>query len=146
MARDFEFEMDLSGFKEAIAELRKLPEKAERRIVLNASMSAMREARREIVKSAPKGDTPVPNGNMKYGTLRKNIRVRRFKLKGQRGQAGAKITTGNAFWGWILEKGSRNMVAQPWFDPAFERSKPRVLAKFREAVDKGLEKEWSKLK
>lgn len=129
-----------------LRELRRegLPMKANDRIVRNAAAAALRVARKDIAAAAPRGTRQVKNSNMKFGPLHKNIKVR--KMKKARGVASAKVTTGKAFWGFILEKGRRDMPARPWFDPAFNRSKPAVLARFREAVSEGIEREWRKLK
>ena len=60
-------------------------------------------------------------------------------------QKGAVISTGNAFWAWFYEFGSRHQPARPWFRPAFAASVDQVLAALKDRLGNGIENAFAKL-
>lgn len=132
----------LRGAFELERMLRQLPQKVENKVLQKAVTSAAREGRKIIRAAAPRGDGSSVNSK-KYGTLRKNIRVIRLRRVGN-GERAARIDTGNAFWGYIYEKGSRHQPARPWFEPAFHTAQEKMLSVLLKTVAAGIEKEARK--
>ena len=140
------FKGKLTGFEQLSRVLNDLPVNVEKRVIQNATTSALREAAKEIRKSAPVGDDDNQSpASKKYGRLKRNIKVIRLR-RNDKGARSARIHTGRAFWGVFLELGTRYIPARPWFGPAFERSQERVLEKLKEKLTDGIIKEVNKLK
>lgn len=130
---------EIKGGKEAAKLLDELPEKITNRVIQAAVMGAAREGAKGIRASAPTAKEPS-DASKKYGPLRKNIRVSRLKPRG-RNERGAKIHTGNAFWGFIYEIGSRFQPARPWFKPRFESDRQKILGRLVELIKSGFDRE-----
>lgn len=136
---------DLQGFEEADKALRELPEQLQKFALQDATRTAIREARKEIKAAAPRG-RGVTSVQKKYGykKLKNSLRVKNLR-RIKKAQAGARVDTGTAFWAYFYEKGTRNQPARPFFQPAFERSKGRVMKKLSEVLFKNIDKQWKKL-
>lgn len=146
--------MELSGFKELNTALKKLPERAEKRVLQNATMAAIRLGAKDVKAAAPRGENPRSVSSQTYGSLLRNIRVSR--VAGARpGGKGAQIHTGDAFWGRFLEygwdargrgeRGSRHVPAKPWFFEAYSTAVDAMLERLRERITLGIEREWDKI-
>ena len=61
-----------------------------------------------------------------------------------KGRKGAQINTGQAFWGFMLERGTRYIAAKPWFLPAIRSIFPvwvdALATELREELKTELEK------
>lgn len=136
-------EYKTEGFTELEAMLRALPQNVENRVLQNATIGAMRSIRKDMQAAAPVSERQSI-ASQTYGRLKFNIGAER-KRKRRRGSRGAAITTGDAFWAYFLEKGTRYMPAQPFFRRAFESLIPKVLDDLRIRLQKGIEKEMKKL-
>jgi hypothetical protein len=53
------------------------------------------------------------------------------------------VSTGDAFWGYFLEKGTRYIPAQPFFAKAFYALVPKVLDDLSKRLRMGIEKQMS---
>lgn len=140
-----ESKIELSGFKELDALLRQLPERIEKKVLQKSIDAGAREVRKQARRAAPVGD-PLDQSpsSKKYGPLRKNIRVIRLK-RVSRGQKMARVDTGKAFWGYIIEMGSRYIPANPWFSQAFNAAAPAAVNAIRDSMLANIEKEALKL-
>lgn len=82
--------------------------------------SAILPARRAIYNAAPIGpddrnqDTKSGKIKLKYGKLRENIKKRKARNYSDKSKS-AYISTGDAFWGFFLEFGTRYIPATGWF-------------------------------
>ena len=133
------------GFKELDKLLSDLPKNVENRIMQKAVTKSIRKALPPIKKNAPrhkKGERSP--SSMEYGTLKQNLKVKRLK-RVRKGEKGARIDTGKAFWGVIIEQGSRYITAAPWFLPAFIQSQEIMLKSLGDEIGKGIELEAKKL-
>lgn len=135
----------LDGLQELNNALGKLPKNVENRVLQNAVTSSARIARKKIADNAPRDADGQSQASKKYGRLFKNIKVRNSRRDRRNGQRGAYITTGNAFWGYFLEKGTRFISPKPWFLPAFTASANAMIENLKEKLQIGIEKEWDKL-
>ena len=133
----------ISGLKEARAALKLLPDRVQKRVQGAATRSGATVMRAEARRDAPVGDEPS-EASKKYGSLKSNIRIIKLK-RVPKGTTGYRVNTGDAFWGVILEVGSRFMAARPWFRPAIDRSRDKALDKMRERLAAGIEREAKKL-
>ena len=135
----------IDGLKELQDELKQLPYRAERRVLRNAGVSAMREARKVLIKAAPtyNGTRHQGMGSFRYGPLKKAIKVGK-PFVGHR-VVGAKVSTGEGFWGYFIEKGTRYHSPAPWFDPAFDAARGMVGSKWKQTAERGLKREFEKI-
>lgn len=141
MKTTFEFK----GGKEFESMLAALPDRVANRVGSAAAAAAARVSRRFIRDAAPvDADAPRSVNSQKYGTLKSNIKVKRDRYPDKNTRSYI-VSTGDAFWGYILEKGSRYIAANPWFSRAFESSQSGALAKMSETLSKRLGKEAEKL-
>lgn len=138
-------DIKLGGYKEFDNLLRNLPGNIAGRALQSAVTGAIREAAKDIRKAAPRNDGDQSPASEKYGPIRKNIKVKRLR-RTDRGQRGARVDTGKAFWAVFYEKGTRYQPARPWFKQAFENATPKVLANFRDRLQTAIEKEVIKLR
>lgn len=139
------FSHKLEGFNEFDKLLKELPRSVENKVLQNATLKAMRSALPDVKAAAPRHTGEQSDASKKYGTLRKNIRVIRLR-RVAKGQKGARIDTGNAFWGFILELGSRFIPAMPWFAPAVRKSNGKILDTLGKEIGLGIEREAAKYK
>lgn len=133
----------ITGLKEARQILQRMPDRVQKRVTLTAVRAGAREVRNEIVAAAPRGEEPS-RASAKYGRLHENIRTLRLR-RGPKDWVGVRVDTGDAFWGHILEFGSKFMPARPWFRPAVDASYQKAMTKIRDALGRGVEREAKKL-
>ena len=133
-------DVKLSGFNDFSKLLKDLPNRVENKVVQSAVNVAMREGRNEIARAAPDRKYPRSAASKKYGSLRKNLKVLKLR-RVRKGQKGARIDTGKAFWGQFYEFGTRYQPARPWFGPAFAKASELILKRLYQAVGAGIERE-----
>ena len=135
----------ISGFAEAEKLLKQLPRNVENRVLQAATMAGAREMRKAVKSNAPIGTEEQSPSSKRYKRLSQNIKVQALKSARQKGRRGARVFTGNAFWGMFLEFGTRFISARPWFRPAIVQSEGPAVAKLKNALGKGIEREAKKL-
>jgi len=138
------FSVKGEGFKEFDRMLDKLPENVAKRVLQKAVTKSLRTALKVIKVAAPRHKGERSPASKEFKTLKQNLRVVKIR-RTKRGQKGAMITTGNAFWGFIAEMGSRNQPARPWFLPAFRGVQDLILSTLGVELGKGIEDEAKKL-
>lgn len=135
----------VDGFTECLAFLDQFPQRVQNNILQAATDQAGTVMKQAIKAAAPSHGTEKQSpSSTKYGTLKSNIR----KLKLKQVPPATKMTrvdTGNAFWGLIIEIGSRYMPAKPWFSPAFDNAAPAAIDKMRDVCATKIESEALKL-
>ncbi len=135
----------VSGFREMDLLLRQLGPKIESRVLQNSTSAGARVMAKEVKANAPKGSGKQSAASKRYGRLLKNIRVQVLRIAKTKGRRGARVDTGQGFWGLFLEFGTRFIRAQPWFRPAIDRSLNAALLKLRQIMGRGIEREAVKL-
>ena len=135
----------VSGFKDAEKLLQQLPQNVENRVLQAATMAGARVLAKNVKVRAPRSSGKRSKASLKYRQLFKNIRTVRLKNARKRGQRGARVDTGNAFWGLFPEFGTRYITARPWFRPAVTEAQDAALDKLREALARGIDREATKL-
>ncbi len=135
----------VSGFRELDVLLRKLGPKVETRVLQNATLAAARVMAKSVKGNAPKGSGKQSPSSKKYGRLSRNISTKVLRIAKAKGRRGARVSTGNAFWGLFLEFGTRFISARPWFRPAIDQSSDAALLKLRGNIGRGVEREALKL-
>lgn len=135
----------ITGFNEAEKLLKQLPKRTQERVLQRATTETLKEtALYPIKNNAPRHNGERSKASKEYGTLFSNIRVARLR-KVKRGEKGSRIHTGRAFWGYIIEKGSRYIPAQPWFAPKFRSLQGVMFKVLGNKIGFGIEKEVNKL-
>lgn len=66
-------------------------------------------------------------GSAMYGQLFQNIRVREAKARADNTIV-MMVSTGDAFWGTMLEFGTKFITARPWMRPVFDRMHNSLIA------------------
>lgn len=135
----------LGGFAELDKLLTQLPRHVENKVLQQATNKALRVAVPDVKAAAPVHTGPQSPSSKQYGTLRKNIRVIRLR-RVNKGQKGSRIDTGNAFWGFIIELGSRFIPASPWFAPAIRKNNTRIIQALGKEIGLGIERYAEKFK
>ncbi len=79
----------------------------------------------------------------KFGPLHKKIRTRRVKKT--RLSVEFVINEGSAFYGALLEFGTKNIAPRPWLTPAFDTSSRPAVQKVFDRLGKGVEKVTTEL-
>ena len=135
----------IKGFAEAEKLLRQLPQNVENRVLQAATMAGAREMRKAVKANAPIGTGERSPASKQYKRLSQNIKAQALKSVRQKGRRGARVYTGNAFWGLFLEFGTRFISARPWFRPAIIQSQAAAIDKLKQALGRGVEREAKKL-
>lgn len=94
------------------------------KIGVSANRSAATLLKNKLVARAPFDPNRRPG--RKYRHLRQEIRVRRRKARKQHHIVHV-VTTGRAFWGAMVERGTVRMAARPWWRPEVQGSGGDVL-------------------
>lgn len=140
-----QFKSTLSGFDGFSQLLKELPPHVENQVLQNATIAAVKSAQPAIKAAAPVSADDRSPSSKKFGRLKSNIRVSKLR-RVKKGQKGARIHTGKAFWGFLIEKGTRFMAAHPWFAPAWRAREENTLRVLGEEIGKGIEEKASKYK
>jgi HK97 gp10 family phage protein len=73
-----------------------------------------------------------------YGHLRDNIRTRKVKPRKETAIVFA-VTTGNAYWGRMIEFGTAKMPPRPWARPIIERIRDDLIQTQVEILKQGID-------
>lgn len=50
-----------------------------------------------------------------------------------------RVGSGDAYWGYFLEVGTRNMPARPWMRPTFDAAAPSLVATIEQDLRRRIE-------
>ena len=139
--------IELQNAKEFVNMLRELPDSIDRQVISQAVRSGARELAKGIAAKAPSGEGEQSPKSREYGRLRDNIEHYLLRRRRKNTRA-AIVSTGDAFWGFIYEFGSRRQPARPWWDSAVSSATPEAqdamalyaLSKLEQVVDKAITK------
>ena len=137
--------MEFDGLKELHKLLNDLPGKIADKTLQSATKKGMDAVLPVFFHAAPKHSGEQSKWSKYYGALASNIRVAKGRVQKKSTSRASVITTGDSFWGYILEKGTRFGVKKEWFLPAFNRSKDIMLSVFKRELGAGILKEAKKL-
>lgn len=137
-------DMKWDGFKEFDNLLAQLPRNVEERVIQKAVNKVLKNVLPEFMRRAPKHKTGEQSKMSKeYGSILANLRVR--PTRSQPGSRGARVTTGNAFWAYFFDKGTRHQPARHWYDRVFAALSEKLLSALGVEIDAGVEREVKKL-
>lgn len=124
------------GAKEIGDVLRMLP-----REIGDRQLNTAVRAGARVVAEAARNKVPVESGK-----LWRSIRVERVRARRGRLTVGYRIGVGKeAFYGMMLEFGTRFISKRPWLRPAFEESHLAILEAMGTSLKKGIERAARKL-
>lgn len=128
--------MQTTGLKE-LQEAFKIMSRDAGEMVLTSGVNAAAKVIKDAaVVAAPRGDSATRSrSSLFYGRLYTNIRAKTLRKKHSDSRA-AIITRGRAFWGDILNRGSRYVPATHWYDKALSASQSRALDAMKTAMAK----------
>jgi len=135
----------IKGFAEFERLLKQLPQNVENRVLQAATTAGAREMGKAVKANAPISTGERSPASKLYGRLSENIKVQALKSVRQKGRRGARVYTGNAFWGMIIEFGRKKIAARPWFRPAIIHSQAAAIDKLKVGLGRGVEREAKKL-
>lgn len=133
----------VTGLKECNEVLKRLPERVQKRVLANAVRAGATVVNRAVKAAAPVGDEKSP-ASKQYGSIKQNIRVQRLR-KVPKTAAGHRVWTKDAFWAMFYEFGTSRQPARPFFRPAWDASLSEAVARIRERLAAGVEREAKKL-
>lgn len=125
----------LEGMAELKRGLAELGDEVSTRIGVTANRKAAQHVRTAAENRAPRGTGPTKKTRKlkggasveyDYGRLYQNIKMRKVRARKEHTIV-YQVTTGRAFWGYFLERGTSRMGAKPWFRPAFDTAAPEAL-------------------
>ena len=128
---------------------RVLGDKAARRVLKSAAQAGASTWRRALIQSAPVSMVQrkkVYQGH-KYEYLKKHLReqIKATVVKSIECDVKVLIHTGDAFWGYFVEKGTkRGIEAQHWMEKATEGVEDRVLTAVEEKLVQAIIREAGK--
>lgn len=138
-------EHKVEGFDEFAKLLSQLPPRVEHRVLQKATRETLVDTVLKPLKmAAPRHKGKRSQASMQYGTLLSNIRVAAVRKK-KKGERGAIVSTGRGFWGYIIEKGSRYIPANPWFAPTFRAHRRNIEQTLGEKLGQGIEDEAARI-
>ena len=135
----------LHGFDAFDRLLNKLSENVEHKVLQSAASAGARVLAKEIKTRAPEGKGKQSSASKTYGYLKSNIIVQVLRRKKRKGIRGSRVNTGDAFWSWFLEFGTRYMPARPFIRPAVDAKQNEAVEKMRVILSRGIEREIKKL-
>ena len=133
------------GFKEADLVLRDLPTAVENKVLQSATRAGGSVWVKAARAAAPRGSGLSSPASKKYGSLVRNITARVLRNIKSKGRRGVRVSTGKAFWGFLIEFGTRFISPKPWFRPAIEANDDAALKAMKAKLGAGVEKEATKL-
>lgn len=108
-----------SGFAELQNLFQQLPPAIANQVLAAGVIAGAREIAKAAKQAAPRGGAKQSSGSQKFGHLRDNITARALKAKFPNKRS-AIVTRGGAFWGDLLNRGTRYIPATHWYDNAFK--------------------------
>ncbi len=117
--------------------LKALPGRLAERELTSAVRAGANVIRKEARARAPRGGVPSEMSK-KFGPLHKKIRAARVKKT--RRSVEFVVNEGSAWYGALLEFGTKDIAPRPWLTPAFDVSAPAAVQKVGERLGKGVEK------
>lgn len=142
------YTVDITGLAELGVALKKLPGRAETRVLRAALKAALQPLAQETRARCPVGRN-IPKRNHTRGALRRAIEIKETrKRKGWRGtavQIGERDFVGDFFYGAMVELGTVKMRPRQFMRQAFEATVAVVEAIARREILRGIEREAEKL-
>lgn len=136
-------ELAVKGMKELRNKLRALGPAAGGKALRNAASFAMTPVVQEARRRAPVGDQPHKTYKGRVvapGFLSRNIKKKARMLRDKSTVFVHVGMAGEAWYGGLLEDGTKYMDANPWLEPAFEARKNEVLERFTDKLRQNIEK------
>lgn len=134
----------VEGLSEINQVLKLLPERVQQRTLQNAVNAGARVSLKAIKARAPRHEGEQSPKSKQYGTIVQNLRVQAMR-KLRATARGARIWTRDAFWALFYELGTAHQPARPFMRPGFDESAGEAMAKTRDHLAAGVEKEAAKL-
>jgi HK97 gp10 family phage protein len=132
----------IHGLEELDRALQQLPKDIARKELRASVMAGARIVEKAAEDRAPVRDVPGwiqrSFGLTGRGFLKRSIR--RATVKSGGASVTVQVGIGRAFWGALLEFGTRYMPARPWFRPAWDASREAAARKIGEDLGKRIEK------
>lgn len=122
------------GFNELQALFANLPQKVADQVLATGVLAGARDLAAAAKKDAPRRKTKLsPSAaaaHAKYGDLNKAIKARllRKRIKNVRS---AVVTRGGAFWGDLVNRGTRYIAATRWYDATLSQGAPKAMETMR---------------
>lgn len=143
---------EMVGAKELDAQLAALGTTIATKLMLAAIRGSAEELQQHFIEAAPyrpgerKKYWTLKSGETRsasYGHLRDNIRIRKVRPQKENAVVFG-VTTGDAFWGRMLEFGTIDMPAHPWARPLVDAAAPELVKIQVDILRAGIEEAASK--
>lgn len=138
---------------EGVAELQKVFNKlgkaSARRVMRTSANKGAAEIRKEMKKLAPRSKVKRKEvfGGHKYEYLAKHLyqHIKSTKVKAKEADVKYLVHTGDGFWGYFLEWGTKHIAARHWFEKAWNKVVGKVEPSVIRGIEKGVDREVAKL-
>jgi len=132
-------DIEIFGMEDVLRKLRKLPEQIQNNVVVGA----VRAGTKPIINEA-KRLVPIDTGDLEksIGANRRKTDEKTVVMFTVSPRRGGKY---DGFHGHLVEFGTKNMAAQPFMRPAYEKEGEKTIDATREYMAKRVEKEIEKL-
>lgn len=132
----------LEGFEKFDRALTSMPARTEHKVLQKATTDALKPMLSALKAAAPRHVGKQSAASEIYGTIVQNLKLRVVKVK-RKGERGASIKTGDAFWSFFLERGTRYISAKPWFSPTVSSNTQETFTLLGDKLGEGIEKVWN---
>jgi HK97 gp10 family phage protein len=135
---------NLVGFEETRELLKRAPATVERRVLQKATNAGAREGAKAVRRNTPRHLDEQSPASKQYGPGFKNIRTRKLR-RVPKGSKGTRIDTGNAFWLYFYELGTRYQPARPFFARTVRAVKDAIFNAMAKSMRENIPKEMERL-
>lgn len=135
----------VSGFKEAIALLNRLPKEMQNKVITDALREGTEVVYKAIIANAPRHKGKQSKASRMYGSILENIRMYKCKFNVPADWVIFRVSTGDAFWGNFIERGTRFIAAMPWFRPKADSCASRVKRVVADRMKSGFDEAVARL-
>jgi HK97 gp10 family phage protein len=136
--------IDLKGVKELEIALEALGKDVATRIGRKAVRDPAKVLQEALVLSAPYRPGTREKSNGRYGHLRDNLKVVSVRAK-KPGLLLYRVSTGDAFWGNFLERGTVTITPRPWMRPTVDRETDNIVSLQIETLTLGIDRAAKRL-
>lgn len=118
--------LELKGARELERALDALGKQTATRLGRKAVRDSAKHLQASLVLTAPYLPGLRAKRSGQYGHLRDNLTVVTVRVK-KPGLLLYRVSTGDAFWGNLVERGTVKMPPQPWMSPTVDREKDTIV-------------------
>jgi len=139
------FTYEIEGMRELEKLFKALPKNVSNRVTQKATTQTAKAIYLPALIAAAPFDTGKRSPDSRfYGALKTNIEVERLRKSKSKTRKGARVWTGESFWGYFYEMGTSRQPPRPWFVPTISRIREAGYMDLKDRLLSGITNEWVK--